>query len=115
MKLLVIVLNATEILEDVLEGLIETGISGATVVDSEGMGHIIEEVPLFAGVRDVFRSARPRNKIIFSVTTDSQAREVVDVLEKILGCAHEKGKGIAFFLPIESAIGIGKEAQSSTQ
>ncbi len=106
MKLLVIVLNATEMLEEVLEGLIETGIGGATVIDSEGMGHIIEEVPLFAGMRSLFRSARPRNKVVISAIADNQAREGMEVLEKILGCSHEKGKGIAFVVPIESVIGV---------
>jgi nitrogen regulatory protein PII len=106
MKLLVIVLNATEMLEEVLEGLIETEISGATVVDSEGMGHIIEDVPLFAGMRNLFRSARPHNKIIFSVITDAQEHEGMGVLDKILGCSHEKGKGIAFTVPIETVIGV---------
>lgn len=107
MKLLVIVLNATEMLEDVLEGLIEIGVSGATVVDSVGMGHIIEDVPLFAGMRNLFRSAKPHNNIIFSVIPDRQARESMEVLEKILDCQREKGKGIAFVLPIDSFIGMG--------
>ncbi len=109
MKLLVIVLNATDMLEDVLEGLIETGVSGATIVDSVGMGHIIEEVPLFAGMRNLFTSAKPRNNIIFSVIDDKQARESLGVLEKILGCSQETGKGIAFTLPIDSVIGVGKK------
>lgn len=109
MKLLVIFLNAVEMLEEVLEGLIETGISGATVVESEGMGHTIEEVPLFAGMRNLFRSARPRNKIIFSVITETQASEGLEVLEKILGCSHQKGKGIAFVLSIDSVIGMAKD------
>jgi len=108
MKLLVIVLNATEMLEEVLEGLIEAGVGGATVVDSIGMGHIIEDVPLFAGMRNLFRSAKPRNNIVFSVIGDTQARESLDVLEKILGCSQERGKGIAFVLPVDSAIGMGK-------
>jgi len=106
MKLLFIVLNSAEKLEEVLEGLIETGVTGATVVDSVGMGHIIEEVPLFAGMRSLFRAARPRNNMIFSVVDDSQAAEVMEVLEKILDCAHGKGRGIAFTLPIDSAIGV---------
>ncbi|HVO38537.1 MAG TPA: P-II family nitrogen regulator [Spirochaetia bacterium] len=109
MKLLVIVLNDPDMLEDVLEGLIETGVSGATVVDSVGMGHIMEDVPLFAGMRSTFRSARPRNNIIFSVIDDKQARESLDVLEKILACSAGKGKGIAFVLPIDAAIGVGKK------
>ena len=49
MKLLFIILNSAENLEEVLEGLLEVGVTGATVVDSVGMGHIIEDVPLFAG------------------------------------------------------------------
>lgn len=106
MKLLFIVLNSAEKLEEVLEGLIETGVTGATVVDSVGMGHIIEDVPLFAGMRSLFRAARPRNNMIFSVVDDSQAPEVLEVLDKILDCAHGKGRGIAFTLPIDSAIGV---------
>lgn len=51
MKLLVLFLNKVEKLEEVLEGYVEVGVSGATVVDSVGMGHILsEEVPIFAGL-----------------------------------------------------------------
>ncbi len=107
MKLLVIVVNAPEMLEEVLEGLIESGVTGATVVDSVGMGHIIEEVPLFAGMRSLFSSARPRNNLVFSVIADRQARESLGVMEKILDCSHGRGKGIAFVMPIDSVIGMG--------
>lgn len=106
MKLLLIVLNSAEKLEEVLEGLIETGVTGATVVDSVGMGHIIEDVPLFAGMRSLFRAARPRNNMIFSVVDDAQAPEVMDVLSKILECSNARGAGIAFTLPIDPAIGV---------
>ncbi len=80
MKLLLVVLNSAEKLEEVLEGLIETGVTGATVVDSVGMGHIMEDVPLFAGMRSLFRAARPRNNMIFSDLDDGQAPAVLDVL-----------------------------------
>ena len=106
MKLLFIVLNSTEKLEELLEGLIEVGVTGATVVDSVGMGHIIEDIPLFAGLRQMFRSAKPRNNMIFSVIRDAQVDETLAILEKILGCAHDRGKGFAFVLPIDKAIGI---------
>jgi nitrogen regulatory protein P-II 1 len=109
MKLLFIVLNSSDKLEEVLEGLIEVGITGATVVDSVGMGRIIEGVPLFAGMRNIFRSAKPHNNIIFSVIRSSQAPETMDVLDKILGCSVGKGSGIAFLLPIDSVIGVCKD------
>ena len=107
MKLLFVVLNSTDKLEEVLEGLIETGVTGATVIDSEGMGHIMEGIPLFAGMRSLFRSAKPRNHTIFSVIHDEQAEETLQMLSKIL-CSVEKGRnaGIAFTVPIERVIGL---------
>ena len=109
MKLLFIILNSAEELEEVLEGLLEVGVTGATVVDSVGMGHIMEDVPLFAGMRSLFRTAKPRNNMIFSVVRDGLAAEALEVLDKILGCSHDKGRGIAFTLPIDSTIGVCKE------
>ena len=32
------------------------------------------------------------------------------VVDKILGCSHQEGKGIAFVLPIDAVIGVGKES-----
>jgi nitrogen regulatory protein PII len=109
MKLLFIILNSTEKLEEVLEGLLEVGVTGATVVDSVGMGRIIEDVPLFAGMRNVFRSAKPRNNMILSLISDNQAAEAMEVLDKILGCSQDTRGGIAFTLPVDSTIGVCKE------
>ena len=110
MKLLFVVLNSSDRLEEVLEGLIEVGVTGATVVDSVGMGRIIENVPLFAGMRNLFRSAKPQNNIIFSVIRTTQADETMQVLDKILGCSVPgKGAGIAFLLPIERGIGVCRD------
>jgi nitrogen regulatory protein P-II 1 len=109
MKLLLIVLNSSDSLEDVLEGLLEAGVTGATVVDSMGMGHILENVPLFAGMRNVFRAAKPRNNMIFSAIADEQAAETMQLLSTILDCAHGHGKGIAFTVPIDGVIGLHKD------
>ena len=107
MKLLVVMLNATEKLEEVLEGLIEADVTGATVVDSVGMGKLIEDVPLFAGLRGLFRSAKPRNHMLFSVINDAQTNEVLGILAKILDCAGTKrGSGFAIVLPVEQVIGL---------
>ncbi len=108
MKLLLIVLNAPERLEEVLEGLIEAGVKGATVLDSVGMGHILDSLPLFAGMRPLFRSARPRNNTSISVTGDAEAEKAAGMLEKFLGRrpGREQGAGCAFVLPVEKAIGI---------
>ncbi len=107
MKLLVVMLNAAEKLEEVLEGLIEADVTGATVIDSVGMGKLIEDVPLFAGLRGLFRGARPQNHMIFSVIRDGQVEESLGVLTKILGCVEGKrGAGFAIVLPLDRVVGL---------
>jgi nitrogen regulatory protein PII len=110
MKLLILILNKVEKLEEVLEGFIEIGISGATVVDSVGMGHIIsEEVPIFAGLRFMFAGAKPHNKTILSVIKEEKEEQVVRLLEKILGDMNKPGTGILFVIPVDRVEGLKPE------
>ena len=82
MKLLVLILNKVEKLEEVLEGFLEVDVTGATIIDSIGMGHILsEEVPIFAGLRFMFAGAKPHNKMVFSVITDDKEEPVIKVLK----------------------------------
>ena len=110
MKLLVLFLNKVEKLEEVLEGYVEIGITGATVLDSVGMGHILcEEVPIFAGLRFMFAGAKPHNKTIFSVIKDEKEEEVIRILKKILGDLNQPGTGIAFTFSLDRVEGLKPE------
>ena len=110
MKLLVLFLNKVEKLEEVLEGFVEIGVSGATVLDSVGMGHILcEEVPIFAGLRFMFAGAKPHNKTILSVIMDEKEDEVVGLLQKILGDLGKPGTGIVFTVPLDRVEGLSPE------
>lgn len=52
MTLLVFICNRPEKLDEVLEGFVELGITGATIVDSIGMGRILSrKVPIFVAWR----------------------------------------------------------------
>jgi nitrogen regulatory protein P-II 1 len=110
MKLLVLILNRVEKLEEVLEGFLEVGVTGATIIDSIGMGHVIsEEVPIFAGLRFMFAGAKPHNKMIFSVITDNKEDPVINVLRKILGDLGQPGTGIVFTIPLDRVEGLKPE------
>ena len=110
MKLLILILNKVEKLEEVLEGFLEVGISGATVIESVGMGQIIsEEVPIFAGLRFMFAGAKPHNKTIFSVIKDEKEDSVIRILKKILGDLNEPGTGIVFTLSLDRVEGLKPE------
>ena len=110
MKLLILILNKVEKLEEVLEGFLEVGITGATIIDSVGMGHILsEEVPIFAGLRFMFAGAKPHNKTIFSVIKENKEGPAIEVLKKILGDMEKTGTGIVFTVSLDRVEGLKPE------
>ncbi|MFP4081438.1 MAG: P-II family nitrogen regulator [Candidatus Aminicenantes bacterium] len=110
MKLLILILNKVEKLEEVLEGYLEIGISGATVIDSVGMGQILsEEVPIFAGLRSMFAGTKPHNKTVFSAIKNEKEKPAIELLQKILGDLKEPGTGIVFTIPIQRVEGLKPE------
>jgi nitrogen regulatory protein PII len=110
MKLLILILNKVEKLEEVLEGFLEVGVTGATLIDSVGMGHILsEEVPIFAGLRFMFAGAKPHNKTIISVIKNEKEEEILHLLNTILGDLYEPGTGIVFTIPLDRVEGLKPE------
>jgi nitrogen regulatory protein PII len=110
MKLLVFILNQEELLEEVLEAYIEAGISGATIIDSEGMGHFLaNEVPLFADFKDFMKGNKPGNKTILSIVTDEAVvSELKKILDDVMGGLEQPGSGIMFTVPVDWVSGFSK-------
>jgi nitrogen regulatory protein PII len=111
MTLLVFICNQPDKLEEVLEGFLEIGITGATVIDTVGMGQILStEVPIFAGFRSLFRGASTVNKTILSVVDESsKVREAQEIIDEICGGLDQPGSGIVFTIPIENVRGLASE------
>ncbi len=114
MKLLVFILNKEELLEDVLTAYIEAGISGATILDSEGMGHFLTyEIPLFTDFKDFMRD-KPYNKTILSVIrNEKQIPELEHLLDKICGGLDDPGTGILFTIPVDYARELVKKTRKT--
>jgi nitrogen regulatory protein PII len=113
MKLLVFVLNKEELLEDVLAAFVEAEISGATVLDSEGMGRLLTyEVPLFADFREFMKGNKPYNKTIFSIIKEeAKIKTLEKLIEEICGDLSEAGTGILFTIPVDYVKGIRKNKE----
>ncbi|GHT77882.1 hypothetical protein FACS1894130_03520 [Spirochaetia bacterium] len=108
MKLLVFVLNREEFLEEVMEAYLEAGVTGATILDSEGMGRFLTyEVPLFAGFKDFMKGNKPYNKTILSVIQDEEIiPQLRSLIEETVGPLSNPGTGIMFTLPVDWAAGL---------
>ncbi|MFQ5560578.1 MAG: hypothetical protein ACE5FU_08350 [Nitrospinota bacterium] len=103
--LLFIVVNDSARMHDVMAGLTEAGVSGATLVESQGMASILaEEIPIFAGLRNIMAGSHPHNFTVFSVIENSAVVEdVKEILKDILEDKEEEqnnSKGILFTTPI---------------
>jgi len=112
-KLLIIILNKEENLDELLEGFLEIDIRGATVVNSQGMGSIITtDIPIFAGLKDLLQGNRPGNKTILTLVEEDRIPIIIDLFEDIVGKLDQPGNGIIFTLPVDGIFGLGGKFDS---
>lgn len=111
MTLLIAVINDPEKLDEILSGFLELGITGATVISSEGMGRVLShDIPIFAGLQTLISRARPQNRTIFSVIDDEEKVErAIALLQDVCGNLSDPATGIVFTVPVERVVGLAPE------
>lgn len=115
MNVLFVVLNKTEYLEDILDAFVDIGITGATILDSQGMGSAMTDVnstkePFYGVLKNMFEDSRPYNKTIFTVINDDKLLEkAVDKVKDIVVDIYEPGVGIMFTVPVGNTYGFSSD------
>jgi nitrogen regulatory protein P-II 1 len=110
MRLLVVVIHDPEKLDEILSGFLELGITGATVVNSEGMGSVLShDMPIFAGLETLIRGSRDQNRLLFSVIPADKVGPAVDLLQEVSGGLDRPATGIAFTVPVDAVFGLAPE------
>lgn len=111
MQLLIAVINQEEKLDEILSGLLELGITGATIISSEGMGRVLShDVPIFAGLETLASRSRPQNQTLFSVIReDEKVAGAIALLEEICGDFEDPATGIVFTIPVSRVVGLAPE------
>lgn len=107
-RLLVIILNRAELLDDLLTGFLDLGVPGATVVESRGMGQIIrQDMPIFAGLAALF----PENtgsKLIISVMPQALVESVFELVEEVAGQLDQPKSAVCFTVAVDQFKGLRK-------
>lgn len=113
--LLVAVVNQPETIDDILAGFVELGITGATVINSEGMGRVLShDIPIFAGLQTLISRSRPQNRTIFSVMDDPEKVEsALHLIQEVCGSLDDPATGIVFTLPVDRVVGLAPELGES--
>lgn len=114
MYALILVLNKTEYLEDILSNLMDIGVKGATILDSQGMGSaIVAGNHAHAGMLTAFKSAfdreHPYNKTVFTVIeTEELLLKAMETIKETAGDLSNPGEGLMFTVPVSHVMGMAR-------
>ncbi len=111
MKLVTIILNKTECLENLLKEFSNNQLSGATIIDSKGMmqelfDHDHEDLYFLASLRTLLNPSHKENKTIIMVAKDEDLKLISEVVNKVTGGLDKPDTGILFTLPIDYLEGL---------
>lgn len=84
-SLLTVVLYEQGFLYPLLEFFVESGIEGATILDSHGMNEYISQVPLYAEMIQFMSSRKSRSKTILALVPESRVDGLLTGIEEITG------------------------------
>lgn len=112
MYLLIVVINNEEILDDLLAGWLDMGITGATVVENtDSLQLISHHIPIFAGFRTLTSGGALYNKTLFTGIENIKILDkAVDYLETLCSDTGISSQGIYFVLPLVRFKRLGQES-----
>jgi nitrogen regulatory protein PII len=108
--LLIAVVNDPGKVDEILSGYLELGVTGATIINTEGMGRVLShDIPIFAGLQTLISRSRPQNSTIFSVIEDEKVEPTIALLQEVCGDLTAPATGIAFTIPLGRVVGLAPE------
>ncbi len=99
-KLLCVVLFAEELLHEILESFVEHGVEGATILDSQGMGHYISNIPIFADFIGFMRAQTHQSKTILALVPEDLIPTVLAGVEEITGDLDKRQGAVIMVLDV---------------
>lgn len=112
MYLLVMVLDDSTRLNEVLAAWMAAGATGVTILESTGVNRVLlrhKAEPAFAGFSQIFGSGRVGHNTLFAVIdTLDLAEAAVAATEEVLGNIKEPDTGIIFAVPVARAWGFSR-------
>ncbi len=118
-KLVILVLDNVDKLEDVLYTWRLAGCGGVTILESSGAARLLahagarDDMPMFPGLRSLLTRQEVHHRTLFTVIGDDVDLEAFfDATEAVIGPFEESHTGVIFALPVLSARGLVKHHHS---
>jgi hypothetical protein len=101
-QLLVLIARTEESFDPVVTALLDAGITGATVLESRGLGAIIRsEMPIFAGLAALLPQATG-SRVILSVASSERIASLLRFIEQL----PRERRPIGVTLPVGRVLGL---------
>ena len=116
MELLVLILNKTEYLKDILSSFMEKDIRGATILDSQGMAHNLceyNELRFMGSLRLLLDPEHPEHKeskTVLVVVEKEKIPVISEIVNSITGGLDKPDTGVIFTVPVGYTEGFGTKA-----
>ena len=111
MYLLIAVINNEELLEELITGWLDIGVSGSTVIEStDSLQLISHNVHIFAGFRSFTSGGMKHNKMLLTVIeSDALCKNACDYLEALYREKEMPHQGIYCVIPVIRFNRLGPE------
>ena len=112
MQLLVLVTKECERLDDLLRILSNAGVSGATILDCEGMAERLiraknkDEIPFFELFAEMLLDGNVSGKMVLMVLHEEQLERARCIIREFSGGLEKPNTGIMFGVPLSFTEGI---------
>lgn len=120
-ELVVLVLDDSDKVADVLNAWIGLGVPGVTMLDSTGLGHAFaaegarDDLPLIPSLATLLRPREDPSQLLFSVVPDGfDTDALIAATEKITGSLDAPDTGILFVVPVSQTRGIHAQRAART-
>lgn len=105
MYALFLVLNETDLLDEIMARFVDVGVQGATILDSQGMASALrgssKGLSFSDSFKALFEEVRPHSKTIFTVLDNENLVErAVEAVRDVLTDVDRPGAGFMFSIPI---------------
>jgi len=115
--LLIAVINNEELLDDLLTGWLDIGITGATIMEStDSLQLISHHIPIFAGFRALSGGGMLHNKTLFAAIEEEEILDqAVAYLETLCRETGQPSEGVYFIAPLIRFKRLGQELDPATR
>lgn len=115
MYLLIAVINDEAVLDELITGWLDIGVTGATVMETTDVLQLISHnIPIFAGFRSLTSGGMTHNKTLFTAIESREALDqAVSYLETLCHETEKPHQGVYFVVPLVDFGRLGIEVEPS--